>query len=625
MIFGRSKDTAAKGGRGARAKARVARSAPQKEKKVNVSASLSDVAIPVSTWRYKVIGVFFFCSFAGLMVRAVYLQVIDTEYLQEQGNARFLRVQKELPTRGMVVDRNGQPLAISTPVDSIWMHPSSLLADQDNPKLKEAASLLGMSKASIVERASSRASKQFVYVKRHIPPAVADQVKALGVKGINSVREYKRFYPAGPVVGHVLGFTNIDNKGQEGIELAFDKVLRGKEGRTSVLRNNAGQIVEYVEQLEQVEHGESVSLSIDARIQYLAYRQLQSAAEQHGAENASIVVLDAKTGEILAMVSAPDFNPNDRSELTSARFRNRAIADAFEPGSTMKPFSVGMTLDAGLIDSTTIIDVEQGRYAIGGHTVTDTKKLGEITVSEVLSKSSNVGAAKVAMMLKPRSLFNTYKELGFGATNDLVVPGEQKGILVNRKRWRPIEHATLSYGYGLSANTLQVARAYTSLTNQGEVLPVSLTPIKTAPKGKRVFKPSTVESINRMLEIAVSDEGTAPKARVPDYRVAGKTGTAHRVVDGQYQDDSYMSLFAGFAPVSDPELIIVVTVNDPRGIDYYGGLVAAPVFSAVMSGALRLRGVLPDAVEREEPKPALMITRPETARLDNVRVAGGAE
>jgi len=585
--------------------------------------SSADVVIPVSTWRYKSIGFIFFCGFAGLIVRAIYLQVIDTEYLQEQGNARYLRVQKEMPARGMVVDRNGQPLAISTPVDSIWMHPASLLKGQGTADLNALAKLLGTSKQSIIERANARASKQFVYLKRHIPPAVAAQIEALDINGINSLREYKRFYPAGPVVGHLLGFTNIDNKGQEGVELAFDKVLKGKEGRTVVLRNNAGQVVEYVEQLEQVQHGESVALSIDARIQYLAYRKLQSAAEQHGAANASIVVLDAKTGEVLAMVSAPDFNPNDRSELKSARFRNRAIADAFEPGSTMKPFSVAMAIEAGAVDSTTLIDAEHGRYAIGGSTVTDTKKLDEITVSEVISKSSNIGAAKIAMLLKPRALYNTYRELGFGETNKLPVPGEQKGILANRKQWRPIEQATLSYGYGLSANTLQLARAYTSLTNDGALLPVSLTPLEEAPRAKRVFDPSTVASINRMLENAVSDEGTAPKARVEEYRVAGKTGTAHLVVNGQYQDDSYMSLFAGFAPASDPDLIIVVAVNDPRGIDYYGGLVAAPVFSAVMSGALRMRGVVPDAIQRDEPKPELMISRPSSVDLSSTVTRGG--
>ncbi len=570
-----------------------------------------DVVIPVSTWRYQAIGFLFFCGFTALIARAVYLQVIDAEYLQEQGNARYLRVQKELPTRGMVVDRNGQPLAISTPVDSIWMHPAAFLANQKTADLGALARLLDIPKQTLLERANARADKQFVYLKRHLPPAEAEQIAALNIKGINTVREYKRFYPAGPVVGHLLGFTNIDNVGQEGVELAFDAILRGKEGRTSVLRNNAGQIVEYVEQLEQVQHGEPVALSIDARIQYLAYRQLQSAAQQHGATNASIVVLDAKTGEVLAMVSAPDFNPNDRSELTGARFRNRAIADAFEPGSTMKPFSVGMAIDAGVVESTTLIDAEQGKYAVGGHTINDTKSLGEITVAQVLSKSSNIGAAKITMLMQPRSLYNTYRELGFGAKNDLPVPGEQEGILANRKQWRPIEHATLSYGYGLSANTLQLARAYTSLTNEGRLLPVSLTPLVQPPKGRQVFKPSTVASINRMLENAVSDEGTAPKARVDYYRVAGKTGTAHRVVNGQYQDDSYMSLFAGFAPVSDPDLIIVVAINDPKGIDYYGGLVAAPVFSAVMSGALRMRGEVPDAIERAAPIPELMISRPE--------------
>ena len=570
----------------------------------------ADLVIPVSTWRYQVIGVLFFLAFAALIGRAIYLQIIDAEYLQEQGNARYLRVQTEQPTRGMILDRNGQPLAISTPVDSIWMHPATILKQKDQYSYSQLSALLGISREALLARANTKASKQFVYLNRHMPPQVADEIAALNVPGINRIREYKRFYPAGPVVGHLLGFTNIDNVGQEGVELAFDRVLRGKPGRTQVLQNNAGQVVEYVERLEQVEHGQSVTLSIDARIQYLAYRQLQAAASQHGAMNASLVALDAKTGEILAMVSAPDFNPNDRGELQSNRFRNRAIADSFEPGSTMKPFSIAMAIEAGAVDSTSIVDAEQGRFAIGGHTISDTKKLGQITVSEVVSRSSNIGAAKIAMMLRPRDLYNTYAALGFGQSNNLLVPGEQKGLLADRKTWRPIEHATMSYGYGLSVNTLQLARAYTALTNNGVLKPVSLVPVEQAPKGKRVFSAATTATINRMLELAVGDEGTAPRARVDEYRVAGKTGTAHRLVDGQYQADSYMSLFAGFAPASDPDIILVVMINDPKGVDYYGGAVAAPVFAAVMGGALRFRNVIPDAIERDEPLPDLMIAQP---------------
>lgn len=570
-----------------------------------------DVLVPVKSWRYATIGLVFACLFASLVLRAIYLQIIHTDYLQSQGDARYLRVQKELPTRGMISDRHGNPLAISTPVDSIWMHPATILGQQSTYSYKKLASLLSISRDSILKKARDKQTREFVYLKRQIKPKLAEQILALNVPGINSVREYKRYYPAGPVLAHVLGFTNIDNEGQEGLEIAFEKELKGRAGRTQVLRDKVGHVVEYVEQLSSVEHGQDVALSLDSRIQYLAYRHLQAAVKKHQASTASLVALDAKTGEILAMVSAPDFNPNDRAELKSGRIRNRSIADTFEPGSTMKPFAIAMALDAGVIKPETEIDTEPGHYYIGRSRINDTKNHGLISATQVIEKSSNIGAAKIAMMMQPRDLYHTYKALGFGTKNDLRLFGEQKGILAKRKKWRPIEHATLSYGYGLSVNTLQLARSYQALANNGVMLPVSLHPLTDTPKGKRVFSSDTVAHVNHMLELAVGDNGTAPKAQVLKYRVAGKTGTAHRVVDGQYQDDSYTSLFAGFAPVSDPEIVIVVAVSDPKGVDYYGGLVAAPVFSKVMEGALRFRDVPPDAMDKPSPdKPKLFITRP---------------
>ena len=580
-------------------------------------SSKQDLRIPASTWRYSAIGVIFGAIFVSLIVRAVYLQIIDTDYLQSQGDARYLRVQKEVPTRGMIVDRNDQPLAISTPVDSIWIHPSTILQQQDRYAYKQLTHLLGISRDQLLQKAQDKKTRQFVYLKRHLSPRLAKQVIDLQIPGVNSVREYKRYYPGGPVLGHVLGFANIDNEGQEGLELGYESVLKGQAGRTRVLQDKNGQVVEYVEQLSRVQHGEEVKLSLDARIQYLAYRHLQSALSQHRASSASLVALDAKTGEILAMVSAPDFNPNDRSELKSSLFRNRSIADSFEPGSTVKPFTVAMSMDEGVVQADTPIDTDPGHYYIGRNRINDTKNHGEITVSEVVSKSSNIGAAKIAMMMKPRDLYDTHRALGFGETNKLKLQGEQKGILVKRKKWKPIEHATLSYGYGLSVNTLQLARAYQALANGGIMLPVSLHPLKHRPTGKRIFSEETVRQVNLMLESAASNKGTAPKAKVDGYRVAGKTGTAHRVVGGQYQDDSYTSLFAGFAPVSDPEIVMVITISDPKGVDYYGGLVAAPVFSHVMQGALRFRNVSPDAVQStaHEAPQHLMITHPPASIL----------
>jgi len=580
-----------------------------------------DVIVPVSTWRYKVIAVIFGGVFIAMISRAVFLQIIDTSYLQSQGDARYLRVQKEQPTRGMIVDRNDQPLAISTPVNSIWMQPATILKQKNEYAYKKLTSLLGISRDTLLKKAEARKERQFVYVKRHIDPKLAKEIIALGVPGINSVREYKRYYPAGPIMGHVLGFTNIDNVGQEGLELAYNNSLKGQPGRTQVLQDKVGHIVEYVEQLSRVQHGQDLKLSLDSRIQYLAYRHLQAAVKRHSASSASLVALDAKTGEILAMVSAPDFNPNDRSELKSAHFRNRSITDSFEPGSTVKPFTVAMAMDEELITPDTIVDTEKGYYHIGRNRISDTKAHGEITVSEVIKKSSNIGSAKIAMMMPAIDLYKTYRSLGFGENNKLKLQGEHRGILTKRKKWKPIEHATLSYGYGLSVNTLQLARAYQALANDGVLMPVSLHPLAEIPKGKRVFTKETVNQVALMLEAATTVKGTAPKAQVDQYRVAGKTGTAHRVVNGKYQDDSYMSLFAGFAPVSDPQIVMVVTVNDPKSVDYYGGLVAAPVFSSVMNGALRYRDVAPDAIEKKvndankvrENEPRLMISRPPLA------------
>jgi cell division protein FtsI (penicillin-binding protein 3) len=577
---------------------------------ISASALKQEVLIPVSTWRYATIGVIFGGLFLGLIARAVYLQVIDTDYLQSQGDARYLRVMKEAATRGMIVDRNGRPLAISTPVDSIWIHPSTILEQYGEYSYTQLGELLGISVDSIINTARQKKASQFAYLKRHISPQLADQILGLGIKGVDKVREYKRYYPAGPVLGHVLGFTNIDNVGQEGLELAYQSELEGQPGRTQILQDRMGHVVEYVEQLSRVQNGHDVKLSLDSRIQYLAYRHLQSALKKHQASSASLVALDAKTGEILAMVSAPDFNPNDRAQLKSARFRNRSIADSFEPGSTVKPFTIAMAMDEGVVSAQSKIETD-GQLYIGRNSISDTKNYGLITVAEVIEKSSNIGSAKIAMMMEPRDLYKTHRKLGFGQTNNLKLQGEQKGILANRKHWKPIEHATLSYGYGLSVNTLQLARAYQALANKGVMLEVSLHPVAKIPAGERVFSEQTVDQVNLMLEAAVSDEGTAPRARVQQYRVAGKTGTAHRVEDGRYQDDSYTSLFAGFAPVSDPQIVIVVTVSDPKGVDYYGGLVAAPVFSDVMEGALRFRDVPPDAIQQDSKPLQLMIGRPE--------------
>jgi len=385
-MFGRAKSVNSKSTNSKSAKPKTVKPV-KKQAGANRRAS-KDVFVPVGTWRYQVVGVIFLFVFGALIARAAYLQIVDTEYLQSQGDARYLRVQTDMPTRGMIVDRNGQPLAISTPVNSVWMHPATILKQKGEYSYKKLANLLGTTRDDIIAKAEQKKTRQFVYLKRQMSPHLAKQITALEIPGINSVREYKRYYPAGPVVGHVLGFTNIDNEGQEGLELAYNDQLKGLPGRTQVLRDRFGHVVEYVEQLSRVQHGQDIKLSLDSRIQYLAYRHLQAALKKHSASSASLVALDAKTGEILAMVSAPDFNPNDRYELKSSQFRNRSITDSFEPGSTVKPLTVAMAIDEGVVGADSVIDTEKGEFYIGRNKISDTSDYGEISVAQVIQKSS---------------------------------------------------------------------------------------------------------------------------------------------------------------------------------------------------------------------------------------------
>ena len=556
-------------------------------------------------FRHALVVAFFVTIFGTLAVRAAYLQVIDNDYLQSQGDARYLRVQQQTPSRGMILDRFGHPLAVSTPVDSIWAHPRTVL--EYGYSREKLAKLLGMPEARLQELLKENEKKQFLYLRRHLAPDDAAAVLALDIPGIESVREYKRYYPAGPVAGHIIGFTDIDDLGQEGLELEFDDHLTGVPGRTRVLRDRVGHVVEQVEQLTPVLNGADLTISIDARIQYLAYRYLQAAVKQHIASSASLVALDASTGEILAMVNAPDFNPNDRSDLKGSLFRNRAVTDVFEPGSTIKPFTVSMGITHGVVRPETVIDTEPGKFYIGKSIIHDTRNYGAIDVSTVVVKSSNIGSAKIALMLQPEDLIEVLANIGFGKMTDIDLPGERKGVLPRREKWRPIEHATVAYGHGLSVTALQLARAYTALANDGRLLPLSILPRDDEPVGERVFRPEVVDQVRAMLERVVSAEGTASRAGVDKFRVAGKTGTAERVVDGRYADDSYVSIFAGFAPVSDPDIVMVVVVTDPRGEDYYGGSVAAPVFSKVMAGALRLRNIAPDRLPAPDAESEIVI------------------
>jgi len=534
---------------------------------------------------------FLFGSLGLLAARALWLQVVTSDYLQEQGNARHLRVIQDNSHRGMIFDRHGEPLAISTPVDSVWAVPGEL--DEARAQWPTLAKVLGMPARDIAQAVRHYQDREFMYLKRHVTPEQAEQVKTLNIAGVGLTREYRRYYPSGTVAGHVVGFTDVDDQGQEGIELAHDKQLRAIPGRKRVLKDRYGNIVESVESVTLPVPGKDVTLSIDRRLQYLVYRELKAAVAAHHARAASAIVLDARSGEVLAMVNEPGFNPNNRASLRSSVFRNRAVTDVFEPGSTVKPFTVAAALESGKFFPHTMIDTGPGLLTVGRNTIRDTHNYGQLTVSQIIEKSSNVGAARLALALSSRGVRDMFTRAGFGAITGISLPGEVSGRM-NPPSSVPIELATLGFGYGISVTPLQLARAYSVLANGGLVLPVSLLRRDSLPEGERVMSEQTARQVRGMLEQAVSQDGTGVAAQVAYYRVGGKTGTAHKLVGGEYAKNSYIASFAGFAPASNPRLVMIVTVDEPQGSAYFGGLVAAPVFSKVMAGALRLLNIPPD-------------------------------
>ncbi len=541
--------------------------------------------------RAALVLVFLFGSLALLAARALWLQVVTSDYLQEQGNARHLRVIQDNSHRGMIFDRHGEPLAISTPVDSVWAVPGEL--DEARAQWPTLAKVLGMPARDIAQAVRHYQGREFMYLKRHVTPEQAEQVKTLNIAGVGLTREYRRYYPSGTVAGHVVGFTDVDDQGQEGIELAHDKQLRAIPGRKRVLKDRYGNIVESVESVTLPVPGKDVTLSIDRRLQYLVYRELKAAVATHHARAASAIVLDARSGEVLAMVNEPGFNPNNRASLRSSVFRNRAVTDVFEPGSTVKPFTVAAALESGKFFPHTLIDTGPGLLTVGRNTIRDTHNYGQLTVSQIIEKSSNVGAARLALALSSRGVRDMFTRAGFGAITGISLPGEVAGRM-NPPSSVPIELATLGFGYGISVTPLQLARAYSVLANGGLVLPVSLLRRDSLPDGERAMSEQTARQVRGMLEQAVSQDGTGVAAQVAYYRVGGKTGTAHKLVGGEYAKNSYIASFAGFAPASNPRLVMIVTVDEPQGSAYFGGLVAAPVFSKVMAGALRLLNIPPD-------------------------------
>lgn len=547
--------------------------------------------VEFKTRRWLLLGLYLL-AMSALMWRAVDLQVFNKEFLREHGNARALRIVEIPAHRGMIMDRNGEPLAVSTPVNSIWATPRKVLAAEAD--LSPLAALLGMQVEDLVRILKERINREFVYIKRHIDPQLAEKVMQLNINGISLQQEFRRYYPLGEVAAHLVGFTNIDDVGQEGLELAYDKWLKGEPGSKRVLKDRLGRTIENVESINIPRPGKNLELSIDRRIQYLAYRELKAAVNTHRARGGRLVMLDAQTGEVMAMLGQPSYNPNNRNDLKSEFFRNRAVTDVFEPGSTLKPFTIIAALQSGAYTPATKVDTRPGLFKIGNHTIRDSRDYGVIDVATVIEKSSNVGASKIALSLEPSKLWSTLTDLGLGQTTGSGFPGEVSGYLGAANGWSEVEQATIAFGYGVSVTALQLASAYQALAANGMWRPVSFIKTDGPVAGKRLIPANIAKQVQAMLETAVSSEGTGQRAVVVGYRVAGKTGTVHKVDTGGYSEDRYLSLFAGFAPADDPRLVMVVMIDEPQGREYYGGQVAAPVFSNVMSGALRLLDIAPD-------------------------------
>ena len=542
-------------------------------------------------WRARLVAALILLAFGTLAARSVYLQVVRNDFLQQKGESRYARVIELSATRGRIADRSGDMLAVSTPVKSVWAIPED--ARLTPAQARELAGLLELDVRELNRRLASE--KDFVFIRRQIPPDAAEKIAALNLPGIHQQREYRRYYPAGDVTAHMLGFTGVEDRGQEGIELAFDAQLAGKPGSRRVIKDRLGRIVEDVESIKPPQDGKDLTLALDAKVQYLAFTHLKQALAEHKAKAGGVVVLDAKTGEVLALANLPAYNPNNRVKLTGAQLRNRALTDVFEPGSTMKPFTVALALEKGRFRFDSQIQTAPGRLTIGNATISDAHPHGLLTVAQVIQKSSNVGAAKIAGAFAPEEMWQMFDALGFGQPMKLGFPGEVGGRLRPFKTWRPIEQATMSYGHGISVTLMQLARAYLAFARDGDVIPLSLTRLESPPlAGKSIFSAQTAREVRAMLEMAVLPGGTAPKAQIPGYRVAGKTGTAHKLEGGQYAE-RYVAAFVGFAPVSDPRLVVAVMIDEPSAGKYYGGEVAAPVFAQVMAGSLRTLGVAPDA------------------------------
>ncbi|WP_292977317.1 penicillin-binding protein 2 [Nitrosomonas sp.] len=566
----------------------------------------------IPEWRSRlVLGLLLICLLT-LVSRAIYLQALNKDFLQQQGQSRYERVIEQSMQRGNIKDRHGEILAVSAPVKSVWIDPKIVREAQATPEqIRQLSGLLEMSAGDIEERVYS--NKRFVYLKRKLSPEKADKIAALNIKGLYFKHEFYRYYPSRELAAHILGFTDVDGRGQEGMELAWQDMLTGEDGKRRVIKDRIGRIVEDVEQIQSPKPGQDVVLSIDSKIQYLAYRELAHAVKAQHAKAGSIVALDVQTGEVLAMANYPAFNPNQRASMNNEVIRNRVLVDTFEPGSTLKPFVVAVAMETGRIRPNTLMETAGGKLKIGRAVIHDVRDKGNLTVSQVIQTSSNVGAAKIALLLPPKTFWEMLNRSGFGTETGIGFPGEASGRLRAYDTWRPIEQATMSYGHGISASLMQLARAYTLFATDGELKPVTLLKRDMPAVGQQVISRETAQSVREMLELAVQPEGTGNNARISGYRIAGKTGTAHKRLKDQkgYAKDRYISSFVGFAPASDPRVIIAVMIDEPSSGNYYGGTVAAPVFSRVMEGALRILNVPFD-----EPLGNLVIS-PVPAKLED--------
>jgi cell division protein FtsI (penicillin-binding protein 3) len=550
-------------------------------------------------WRANFVLALLVCAALGLVWRAVQLQLKDHEFLARQGDARFSRVAEITATRGTITDRFGEPLAVSTPVDSVWVNPKELaLASDQLPRLAKA---LKRDKTELARRVTSNLEREFLYLARHMQPAEAQKIRALEIPGVYLMREYRRYYPAGEVTGHILGFTSIDDEGQEGLELAFDHWLAGEDGAKRVIQDRYGKIVQNVEEIRAMRPGRNLVLSVDLRIQYLAYRELKAAIRDQRAKSGSAIVLDVATGEVLAMVNQPAYNPNDRDQIKAKTYRNRAVTDIIEPGSSIKPFVVAAGLASGKFSTRSIIDTNPGYIKVGAKLLEDRQNLGAVGLSTILAKSSNVGMTKLAMALEPAQMYATLTALGFGQVTTSGYPGESAGLLPHYSHWRPVGISSMSRGYGLSVTPLQLVHAYATVAGHGVSRPVSFVRVDAPPEGTQALDPGVSRMLISLLESVVSPDGGGKLAAIPGYTVAGKTGTAWKATAGGYATDRYLAVFGGIAPASHPRLAAVVVIDEPGAGKYYGGEVAAPVFSGVVGGALRLLAVPPDAPISEEP------------------------